>query len=385
MTARSAWPTRCWVSPRRWAGRSSRSGSRSARPGATLSRRYGFARWPRPAPAATGSQPPWPDLLIGCGRNAVAPALAVKRASGGRTFWVQIQDPRFARSRADLLVVPSHDPATGANVVTTLGAVHRVTPARLAVDAARLAPLFASLPSTARRGADRRRQPRLSLDAGAARGARRSARVAGQARAWVSPSRRRAAPAPAWKRCCGRGFEGLPAFIWDGSGDNPYFAMLGLADAIIVTADSVNMVSEAAATGKPVHVVPLEGGSAKFARFHRAMEEAGITRPFQRRDRALGLPPARRGGARRRGDPRPAGAPARRGRLMARRAALFLASFLVLCGALVVFPGDRSLGERALLRARPRLLPRRLAAHPPLARGHALSSSPPSSSPDWRS
>ena len=57
--------------------------------------------------------------------------------------------------------------------------------------------------------------------------------------------------------------------------------MLGLADAVIVTADSVNMVSEAAATGKPVHVVTLEGGSAKFARFHRAMEEAGITRPFR--------------------------------------------------------------------------------------------------------
>jgi hypothetical protein len=71
------------------------------------------------------------------------------------------------------------------------------------------------------------------------------------------------------------------AFIWDGSGDNPYFAMLGLADAIIVTADSVNMVSEAAATGKPVHVVPLDGGSAKFTRFHRAMAEAGITRPFR--------------------------------------------------------------------------------------------------------
>jgi hypothetical protein len=74
---------------------------------------------------------------------------------------------------------------------------------------------------------------------------------------------------------------GLPAYVWDGTGDNPYFGFLGLADAVIVTADSVNMVSEAAATGKPVHVVALDGGSAKFARFHRAMAEAGITRPFR--------------------------------------------------------------------------------------------------------
>ncbi len=49
---------------------------------------------------------------------------------------------------------------------------------------------------------------------------------------------------------------------------------------ILVTADSVNMVSEAAATGKPVHVIDLPGGSDKFRRFHTAMVAAGITRPF---------------------------------------------------------------------------------------------------------
>ncbi len=47
-----------------------------------------------------------------------------------------------------------------------------------------------------------------------------------------------------------------------------------------MTADSVSMISEAAATGKPVHILDLDGGSAKFARFHAAMQDAGITRPF---------------------------------------------------------------------------------------------------------
>jgi mitochondrial fission protein ELM1 len=40
------------------------------------------------------------------------------------------------------------------------------------------------------------------------------------------------------------------------------------------------MVSEAASTGKPVYIAELEGGSAKFARFHAAMRKAGIARPF---------------------------------------------------------------------------------------------------------
>jgi len=78
---------------------------------------------------------------------------------------------------------------------------------------------------------------------------------------------------------------GVPAEIWGGTGPNPYYAYLAVADALLVSADSVSMVSEAAATGKPVHVFDLElrpgfGGDVKFARFHAAMQAAGITRPF---------------------------------------------------------------------------------------------------------
>jgi mitochondrial fission protein ELM1 len=74
--------------------------------------------------------------------------------------------------------------------------------------------------------------------------------------------------------------QNLPAAIWDGCGENPYFAYLALADAFMVTADSVSMISEAAATGKPVHILGLDGGNAKFSRFHASAQEAGITRPF---------------------------------------------------------------------------------------------------------
>jgi hypothetical protein len=40
------------------------------------------------------------------------------------------------------------------------------------------------------------------------------------------------------------------------------------------------MISEAAATGKPVYVLDLDGGDAKFKRFHATMRAAGVTRPF---------------------------------------------------------------------------------------------------------
>ena len=80
-------------------------------------------------------------------------------------------------------------------------------------------------------------------------------------------------------------------WIWDGSGDNPYMGYLALADVLVVTADSVNMVSEAAATGKPVFVVDLKGGSRKFRLFHEDMRGKGITRPFEGRLETWIYPP----------------------------------------------------------------------------------------------
>src|SRR5689334_8212671 len=87
--------------------------------------------------------PPWPDLIIGCGRNAAMPALAIRRASGGRTLAAQIQNPGVGRGEFDLLVVPEHDRLRGPKVVVTLGAVHRATRARMAAERGRFPALTA--------------------------------------------------------------------------------------------------------------------------------------------------------------------------------------------------------------------------------------------------
>src|SRR6202011_3886611 len=182
----------------------------------------------------------------------------------------------------NLLVVPEHDLLRGPRVIVTRGAVHRVTRARLAAERARF-PALAMLP-----------RPILSLLIGGANKAYRltlrrlgeiADAVAGVLRAQggsalVTTSRRTGAAGIGLLR--GRLWN-LPTAIWDGGGENPYFAYLALADAFMVTADSVSIISEAAATGNPVHTLDLDGGNAKFARFHVAMHAAGITRPFSGR------------------------------------------------------------------------------------------------------
>ena len=94
----------------------------------------------------------------------------------------------------------------------------------------------------------------------------------------VTPSRRTGEENTALLKSA---LSAAPAFVWDGTGENPYFGILGLADNIVVTADSVNMISEACATGKPVYVYDLPGGSAKSARFRDALLARGLVRSLE--------------------------------------------------------------------------------------------------------
>jgi len=226
--------------------------------------------------------PPWPRLVIAAGGRSAAPALAIRTRNRGRTVVVQIQDPKIRPARFDLMIVSDHDKVRGPNVMVSLGAVHPVTPAKLAAGAAIWAPRLTHLP-----------HPRIAVVIGGDNGVYRltpeiMTRIADQlaqlvrdgAGLMITTSRRTGAEAEAILRAK---LAGPNVEIWSGAGDNPYFGYLGLADHILVTADSVSMITEASASGKPVQVLPLEGGSKKFERFHHAMCAAGITRPFDGR------------------------------------------------------------------------------------------------------
>ncbi len=242
--------------------------------------------WPAPLRdldlAGDRPVPAWPDLAISCGRRAVAAALAIGRAAGGATRCVHVTHPRVALSRFDVVVLPEHDGVSGPNVVPVRGSVGRVTRARIAAAGAALADDLAALPrprvavliggSNRRYVLDRTVAARLGDDLA------RLAEAAG-ASLLVTPSRRTGA---ANMEVLRERLAGVPARIWDGAGDNPYLGFLGQADAVVVTCDSVNMISEACITGHPVLLAALGGrGTAKFDRFHRTLVDAGHARWFR--------------------------------------------------------------------------------------------------------
>jgi len=231
-------------------------------------------------PDSDDLSPPWPRLLIATGRQTVALSLAIKRASAGNTFTVQIQNPAFALSRFDLVVAPRHDQISGANVFVTEGALHRVTGERLANEAARFRPLLDNLArpiiAVLVGGPNGQYQFTHETAGRLADGLQNLSRQHGAGLA-ITTSRRTGKEN---ERRLRETLGVTDAYFWDGTGDNPYFGFLGLCDAIVVTSDSVSMVSEACATGKPVYVFDLDGGSKKFTRFHGNFREHNFTRPF---------------------------------------------------------------------------------------------------------
>ena len=93
----------------------------------------------------------------------------------------------------------------------------------------------------------------------------------------ITPSRR---TDPTATRVLAETLTPLGAWAWDGSGDNPYFGMLALADAIIVTVDSISMVSEAVATSAPVMLADLPGHSRRNTLFTKGLLRDGRVRAF---------------------------------------------------------------------------------------------------------
>jgi len=196
------------------------------------------------------------------------------------TFTVYLQRPSHNIRCFDLLATPQHDQVRGENVIDTRGALNRVTRERLTQGANKVAPQIAHLPHpliavlVGGTGNAYRMTPKAAKKLG-----RQLCRLTEEKGAGlvVTVSRR---TGPDNEAALRQELAGAPAVIWDGVGENPYFGYLGLADIIVVTADSISMVSEACATGKPVYVADLDGGSAKFKRFHTRLREDGLTRPF---------------------------------------------------------------------------------------------------------
>ena len=236
-------------------------------------------------------EPPWPQLVLTAGRRNEPVARWIRQQAGGRdkVKLVQMGRPWAPLAEFDLIVTtPQYSLPRAPNVLHNEAPLHRVTPERLAAARAAWGPRLAHLPA-----------PYLTVilggpsgpysfdrEAGALLGARasRMARESGGSLLVTTSARTPADAVDALEERLDVPYE---LYRWrPDAAENPYFGYLALADRIIVTCDSMSMLIEAIATGRPVLVFDLARGPGS----HRPAAPAGVAVPPLRwRERLRGF------------------------------------------------------------------------------------------------
>ncbi len=202
---------------------------------------------------------PYPDIVISCGRKAALITAAMKQAKPFIKA-VHIQDPQMSAANFDIVVAMGHDKIEADNVIKTSFALHSINPEILKKAYKKFAPLFDDYP-----------RPHLAVLLGGSTNKYNFTKVRMEAvikylqevlagtkgSLLITPSRRTGDDNIEALKQSFSGNERV--YIYDGKSENPYMGMLACADKILVTNDSVNMMSEATATKKPVTIINLEG------------------------------------------------------------------------------------------------------------------------------
>jgi mitochondrial fission protein ELM1 len=230
-----------------------------------------------PASQRTLFAPPWPTVAIGCGRSAALLTRVLRGCAGGHCHTVQILDPRIDPAHWDTVIAPRHDGLGGPNVLQPLGSLNPVDDVWLA-DGREAFPALGELP-----------RPRVGVLLGGPRGNIHIDQAYAQQLCDLLLARQRIdggsllvlgsrrTPASVMESMRAR-LRDAPGLIWPGAvGDeNPYPGVLGWADRLVVTPDSVNMLSEACAVGCAVQTLVSSPLTGRLARFHQSLREAGL-------------------------------------------------------------------------------------------------------------
>ena len=218
-------------------------------------------------------RPPWPKLVMGIGNRSVAAALAIRELSGGRSKLVRLGNPRANPARFDLVITTAQYPVADApNVIRLpvgLSTADKVEPTRDELESLERLPRPHRLLLI---GGDTfmwRLRPELVASATSALRRKHGGSVI------AVRSHRTSAPVIDAVARSLRGSE--HALIWGGF--PRYGMLLSDADEIHVTADSVAMISDAVATGKPVGLMLPERTAP--GRFFYALSSIGIPVPVR--------------------------------------------------------------------------------------------------------
>ncbi len=232
-------------------------------------------------PIRYGLSAPFPNIAIGCGRQAIAPLMSLKKALGEAVFTVYVQDPRIEPEQFDLVIAPQHDDISGENVITMIGAPNRITNTELITQVLSFQDRLADLT-----------MPRVAMLIGGtskthkltehvhAQHMKAAQNVLSSGRSLLITTSRRT---PDWASAAYRDLaqDNKDVWLYESGEPNPYMAFLGAADTILVTQDSTNMLTDACTAGKSVFTLPMDGTPGKFQKLYDQLVARCNVKPYE--------------------------------------------------------------------------------------------------------
>ena len=219
-------------------------------------------------------------VIISCGRKSVIPSIALKKKFGKDIFNIHIQNPTVAPSNFDLIVCPKHDDLNGKNILQTTGAIHYISEQEikkklnyLKIDEVnkKIVTFIIGGPNNYYDFSEK------EID-----------QVFSKMKIKFSPDKYKIIIIPSYR---------TPKNIIDKANNvfshdhlviktvdkNAYLSALGKADYIVITCDSTSMISEAAATGKPIYVANMKAKklSKRFKRFYSQFKEIHVIKDLE--------------------------------------------------------------------------------------------------------
>ena len=211
-------------------------------------------------------KPPYPKIIISCGKNTAYYSKMIKQKTKNKIFSIFIQKPPININNFDVVISPKHDKCKGLNVIETQGALTKINLKYIKnVNKTKKPSILKQNFITVLIGGNSRHhkitKPILDKIIKNLKSIEEQKKI----RIFILVSRRTGKKNYLYlkKNLISKNF----IFVLPNSKKVSYLNALSFAKAIIVTSDSVSMVTEACSTGKPTYIIDIPTKSKRFSLF----------------------------------------------------------------------------------------------------------------------
>tara|TARA_B100000700_G_scaffold78937_1_gene88795 strand:+ start:542 stop:1492 length:951 start_codon:yes stop_codon:yes gene_type:complete len=219
-------------------------------------------------------------IIISCGRKSVVPSIIFKKRFKKEIFTIHIQDPKVSPDNFDCIISPSHDNLNGENIISTTGSIHYLTNEEIKrnknylkfnSDEKKIITLILGGPNKYYNFSEKQMNKMFAKI--------KNLFVYSKYKLIVIPSYR--TPENIVKLAFN--YFNEEHLVIKERDKKAYLSALGLADIIIVTCDSISMISESAITGKPIYVAHMDNKKNiyRFNKFFKLFKDLGIIRDLE--------------------------------------------------------------------------------------------------------